>query len=37
MRDSTAQDLYDSIASGNYPEWHLMVQTMRPEDQDKFE
>ena len=31
------QDLYDAIARGEYPEWHLFVQTMRPEDQDKFE
>eukprot|EP00887_Chlorella_sp_A99_P007959 scaffold12.g7959.t1 len=25
------QDLYDSIARGEYPEWRLFIQTMRPE------
>ena len=24
------QDLYDTIASGEYPEWQLLVQTMDP-------
>lgn len=31
------QDLYDTIASGNFPEWKLMIQTMNPADQDKFD
>nr|QFQ66295.1 catalase [Phanerochaete pseudomagnoliae]QFQ66361.1 catalase [Xylaria sp.] len=31
------QDLYDSIASGNYPEWRLCIQTMEPADEDKFD
>jgi catalase len=31
------QDLYDSIAAGDYPEWTLMIQTMDPADQDKFD
>ena len=25
------QDLYDTIARGEYPEWKLCIQTMRPE------
>ena len=25
------QDLYDSIAQGEYPEWRLMIQTMDPD------
>ncbi|KIY96954.1 catalase [Monoraphidium neglectum] len=31
------QDLYDAIAAGDYPEWALMIQTMDPADQDKFD
>ncbi|ERM96130.1 hypothetical protein AMTRI_Chr09g34060 [Amborella trichopoda] len=31
------KDLYDSIAAGNYPEWKLFIQTMNPEDQDRFD
>lgn len=31
------QDLYDSIAAGNFPEWKLMIQTMNPADENKFE
>nr|AAC19398.1 root catalase [Mesembryanthemum crystallinum] len=31
------QDLYDSIAAGNYPEWRLFIQTMDPADEDKFD
>ncbi|GMH34282.1 hypothetical protein BSKO_02116 [Bryopsis sp. KO-2023] len=31
------QDLYDSIASGDYPEWTLMIQTMEIADEHKFD
>lgn len=31
------QDLYESIASGNFPEWKLYIQTMDPNDEDKFD
>ncbi|XP_050226759.1 catalase-2 [Mercurialis annua] len=31
------QDLHDSIAAGNYPEWKLFVQTIDPEDEDRFD
>ncbi|KAF4388534.1 hypothetical protein CsatB_007972 [Cannabis sativa] len=31
------QDLYESIASGNYPEWKLYIQTLDPADEDKFD
>ena len=31
------QDLYESIAAGNYPEWTLKIQTMDPVDQHKFD
>ena len=31
------QDLYDSIAAGNYPEWKLFIQVMDPVDEDKFD
>ena len=31
------QDLYDSIAAGDYPEWKLMIQTMEVADEDKFD
>ncbi|PSC73747.1 catalase isozyme 1 [Micractinium conductrix] len=31
------QDLYDSIARGEYPEWQLCIQTMEPEMADSFE
>ncbi|KAL4522703.1 hypothetical protein Ndes2526A_g00942 [Nannochloris sp. 'desiccata'] len=31
------QDLYDSIARGEYPEWGLFIQVMDPSDEDKFE
>ena len=29
--------LTDAIASGNYPEWKLYIQTMNPADEDKFD
>jgi catalase len=31
------KDLTDAIASGNYPEWKLFIQTMNPADEDKFD
>lgn len=31
------QDLYDHIAAGDYPEWQLLIQTMDPADEDKFD
>lgn len=31
------QDLYDHIATGDYPEWTLFIQTMNPADEDKFD
>lgn len=31
------QDLYDSIAAGNYPEWRLFIQIIDPADEDKFD
>ncbi|KAF2312490.1 hypothetical protein GH714_034861 [Hevea brasiliensis] len=31
------QDLYDSIAAGNYPEWKLFIQTIDPADEEKFD
>ncbi|KAL1309229.1 hypothetical protein HN51_051918 [Arachis hypogaea] len=31
------QDLYDSIAAGNYPEWKLYFQTMDPDHEDNFD
>lgn len=31
------QDLQDSIAAGDYPEWKLCIQTMELEDEDKFD
>ncbi|RWV85819.1 hypothetical protein BHE74_00022244 [Ensete ventricosum] len=31
------QDLYDSIASGNYPEWKLFVQVMDPDTEDRYD
>ncbi|GLC39807.1 catalase A [Pleodorina starrii] len=31
------KDLYDAIAAGDYPEWTLMIQTMDPADEDKFD
>lgn len=31
------QDLFDSIAAGDYPEWKLMIQTMEVADEDKFD
>lgn len=31
------QDLYESIAAGNYPEWKLYIQTLDPADEDKFD
>ncbi|KFM23952.1 Catalase isozyme 2 [Auxenochlorella protothecoides] len=30
-------DLWDAVASGDYPEWGLFIQTMDPADEDKFE
>ena len=29
------QDLYDSIAKGEYPEWTLYIQTLDPADQHR--
>lgn len=31
------KDLTDSIASGNFPEWKLYIQTIDPEHEDKFD
>lgn len=31
------QDLYDTIAAGNYPKWKLFVQTIDPDNEDKFD
>lgn len=31
------QDLYDSIAAGNYPEWGFYVQVMDPDEEDKYD
>lgn len=31
------KDLTDSIASGNFPEWKLCIQTIDPEHEDKFD
>ncbi|GIL51758.1 hypothetical protein Vafri_7681 [Volvox africanus] len=31
------KDLYDAIAAGDYPEWTLLIQTMDPADEDKFD
>ncbi|XP_031482557.1 catalase isozyme 1-like [Nymphaea colorata] len=31
------KDLYDNIAAGNYPEWRLFIQTMSPEDVDRYD
>ncbi|GMP49284.1 hypothetical protein CsSME_00016321 [Camellia sinensis var. sinensis] len=31
------QDLYDSIAAGNYPEWKLFIQTIDPDHEDRFD
>ncbi|PAM56018.1 catalase HPII, partial [Acinetobacter baumannii] len=31
------QDLYDSIAAGNYPEWKLYIQTIGPDHEDQFD
>lgn len=31
------KDLYDAIASGNYPQWKLCIQTMDPADEDRFD
>ncbi|KAK9109418.1 hypothetical protein Sjap_017478 [Stephania japonica] len=31
------QDLYDSIAAGNYPEWKLFIQIIDPDHEDKFD
>ncbi|KAG6400195.1 hypothetical protein SASPL_137020 [Salvia splendens] len=31
------QDLYDSIAAGNYPEWKLFIQTIDPDIEDRFD
>ncbi|XP_065622108.1 catalase isozyme 1-like [Quercus suber] len=31
------QDLYDSIAAGNYPEWKLYIQTIDPDYEDRFD
>ena len=29
------QDLYDSIAKGDYPEWTLYIQTLDPADEHR--
>ncbi|MBA0605410.1 hypothetical protein Godav_017992, partial [Gossypium davidsonii] len=31
------QDLYDSIAAGNYPEWKVLIKVMDPADEDRFD
>lgn len=31
------QDLTDTIASGDFPEWTLAIQTMELEDENSFE
>ncbi|XP_042376220.1 catalase isozyme 2-like [Zingiber officinale] len=31
------QDLYDSIAAGNFPEWKLFIQILNPEHEDRFD
>ncbi|RRT36223.1 hypothetical protein B296_00057890, partial [Ensete ventricosum] len=31
------QDLYDSIAAGNYPEWKLFVQVMDPDQEGQYD
>ncbi|KAJ4824709.1 Carnitine O-acetyltransferase mitochondrial [Turnera subulata] len=31
------QDLYDSIEAGDFPEWKLYIQTMDPDDEDKYD
>lgn len=31
------QDLFESIASGDYPEWQLLIQTMDPAAEDSFD
>nr|P48352.1 RecName: Full=Catalase isozyme 3 [Cucurbita pepo]BAA09508.1 catalase [Cucurbita pepo] len=31
------QDLYESIAAGNFPEWRLYIQTIDYEDQNKYD
>ena len=31
------KDLYDTIASGSFPEWRLYIQTMNPADEDKWD
>ena len=31
------QDLFDTIARGEFPEWKLCIQTMDPADEDKFD
>ncbi|OEL34987.1 Catalase isozyme 3 [Dichanthelium oligosanthes] len=31
------QDLYDSIAAGNFPEWKLFVQVMDPDTEDRYD
>ncbi|MQJ93327.1 catalase, partial [Escherichia coli] len=31
------QDLYESIAAGNYPEWKLYIQVMDPDHEDRFD
>lgn len=31
------QDLYDSIAAGNYPEWKLFIQIIDPDHEDKYD
>jgi catalase len=31
------EDLYEAIKAGNFPSWELRIQTMKPEDLDKFD
>ncbi|KAK9109448.1 hypothetical protein Sjap_017508 [Stephania japonica] len=35
--DHATQDLYDSIAAGNYPEWKLFIQIIDLDHEDKFD
>lgn len=34
--DHATRDLFDNIASGNYPSWSVYVQVMRPEEADRY-
>ena len=35
--DFNRRDLYESIEAGNFPEWELGVQIVKPEDAEKFD